>query len=379
MRTRDNFPKYPNTPRITISMKTSSFRYPEIVDILLSHAPCVLATVIQTHGSTPQKAGSSAITSANQLLAGTVGGGITELKVIKKAQIALEAKVSEIFSIDLSGDITKGSESICGGGMTVLLDTSPELHLPVFLQLDRSLKERQKGVLMTLVEETYHEKIKISRHWFSTSSQPPLPVELRNKIEPVINEMLEKLDGGSCRLIPLKELEIRSDGFIFLERILPKPSLIIAGAGHIGQSLVQLGKFLDFKVTVWDDRPEFANQTLIPDADSVLSGSIDSVVDKLHIRDDSYLVIVTRGHKHDAEVLRKFISLDLAYIGIIGSKAKASQMRMTFLDNGWATPDQWDRIFTPIGLDIGAQSVEEIALSIAAQLVKVRNLKYTPQ
>ena len=232
---------------------------------------------------------------------------------------------------------------------------------------------------MTLVEETYHEKIKISRHWFSTSSQPPLPVELRNKIEPVINEMLEKLDGGSCRLIPLKELEIRSDGFIFLERILPKPSLIIAGAGHIGQSLVQLGKFLDFKVTVWDDRPEFANQTLIPDADSVLSGSIDSVVDKLHIRDDSYLVIVTRGHKHDAEVLRKFISLDLAYIGIIGSKAKASQMRMTFLDNGWATPDQWDRIFTPIGLDIGAQSVEEIALSIAAQLVKVRNLKYTPQ
>jgi xanthine dehydrogenase accessory factor len=69
----------------------------------------------------------------------------------------------------------------------------------------------------------------------------------------------------------------------------------------------------------------------------------------------------------------------LAYIGIIGSKAKASQMRMTFLDNGWATPDQWDRIFTPIGLDIGAQSVEEIALSIAAQLVKVRNLKYTPQ
>ena len=131
-------------------MKTSSFSYPGIIDILQAHTPYVLATVLQTHGSTPQKAGSSALIGVNHLLAGTVGGGMTELKVIHLAQLALKSHLSDIFSFDLSGDITKGSESICGGGMTLLLDAAPELHLPVFMQLKKSLAERQKGVLMTL-------------------------------------------------------------------------------------------------------------------------------------------------------------------------------------------------------------------------------------
>lgn len=354
-------------------MKTSSFNYPELVEILQAKTPYVLATVLRTHGSTPQKAGSSALIGVNQLLAGTVGGGMTELKVIQKAQTILKSKKSGIFSFDLSGDLTKGSDSICGGGMTILLDAAPELHLPVFVQLKNSVEEWIPGILMTWIDETNPEEIKISRFWFSKTNQPQLPDHLRYGIEPVIAEMLEHSNDTSIQLIPVSETN--TNGFVYLESIVSKPFLFIAGAGHIGRMLAQLGKFLGFEVTVWDDRPEYADKTQIPDADFVLSGSIDSVMEQIEIRDNSYLVIVTRGHKSDAEVLQKFIGTGAAYIGMIGSMAKVSQMKTAFLENGWASTEQWDRIFTPIGLDIGAQTVEEIALSIAAQLVKVRNQK----
>ena len=352
-------------------MKTSSFNYPELVEILQAKTPCALATVLGTHGSTPQKAGSSALIGFNQLLAGTVGGGMTELKVIQQSQVILNSKTSGIFSFDLSGDLTKGSDSICGGGMTILLDAAPEMHLPVFQQLKKSLEDRIPGVLITWLDETNPEEILISRYWFSKTNQPQLPVELKNAIEPVISDLLEHTVGNSIRLISVNEGE--NKGSVFLESVIPKPSLVIAGAGHIGQSLAHFGKILGFEVTVWDDRTEFANKSQLTDADFILTGSSDSFHEQINIQADSYLVIVTRGHKSDAEVLRKFITTEAAYIGMIGSKSKVNQMRKSFIDNKWASQEQWNRIYTPIGMDIGALTVEEIAVSIAAQLVQVRN------
>jgi xanthine dehydrogenase accessory factor len=151
--------------------------------------------------------------------------------------------------------------------------------------------------------------------------------------------------------------------------------LIIAGAGHIGQALAKLGKFLGFSVAVWDDRPEYADPSKIDDAEMVLTGTVDEIFSQITIQDDCYLAIVTRGHKSDAEVLRKFIGTNASYIGMVGSKAKVAQMKTSFLENGWATHEQWSRIHSPIGFDIGAKTVEEIAISIAAELVKVRNQK----
>jgi xanthine dehydrogenase accessory factor len=361
--------------RVDKCMKTTSLNYPELIEILHQKTPCVLATVIHTQGSTPQKAGSSALIGNNQLLAGTVGGGITELKVIQQAQSTIESKKSAVYSFNLGGDLTRGSDSICGGTMTVLLDATPELHLPVFMLLKSGLEQRRSGILMTLVDESNPENIKISRFWISKNDQLQLPNDLKFVIEPVISEMLENPNIDPYRMIPVKEMKTCTNGFAFLESIVPKPSLVIAGAGHIGQSLAQLGKFLGFEVTVWDDRPEYADKSQIPDADLVLSGVVDSTIDQMEIREDSYLVIVTRSHRGDAEVLRKFIGTNAAYIGMIGSKAKVSQMKTAFLENKWATTEQWNQINTPIGLDIAAQTVEEIAISIAAQLVQVRHQK----
>jgi xanthine dehydrogenase accessory factor len=355
-------------------MNSSFCIYPELGALLQQQTECILATVISTQGSTPQKAGSSALIGTIGLLAGTVGGGITELKVIQQAQFLLKTKKSGLFTFELHGEITKGSESICGGSMTILLDATPDLHLPVFNQLKDSLDRRQEGVLLTLTDVSDSGDVKIVRQWIVQEDQN-FDQKIKDNVSLVISEMFRNAHAAAILAIPFDGNKTLTKGFSLVERILPKPSLIIAGAGHIGQSLAHLGKFLGFEVTVWDDRPEYADKKLIPDADLVLSGTVDESLGQITVQEDSFLVIVTRGHKSDAEVLRKFIASYAAYIGMIGSKAKVAQMKATFLENGWATPEQWNRIHSPVGLNIGAQTVEEIAISIAAELLKVRNNK----
>jgi len=149
--------------------------------------------------------------------------------------------------------------------------------------------------------------------------------------------------------------------------------LVIVGAGHVGRALAHLGKRLDFEVTVIDDRPEFAHLRRIPEADVLLVDEIRRAVRDFPVSSDTFVVIVTRGHRHDAEALRACIHSPAAYIGMIGSKRKVALMRQEFLKEGWATAAEFDRVHAPIGLDIGSTTVEEIAVSIAAELVLVRS------
>jgi xanthine dehydrogenase accessory factor len=167
--------------------------------------------------------------------------------------------------------------------------------------------------------------------------------------------------------------EKATERFLFLEPIFPLSQLVIAGAGHIGQVVTHLGSLLKFEVTVIDDRPEFANKEKLPDADHIIVGEIGKAIQSFTISSDTYLVIVTRGHKHDGAALRQCISSEAAYIGMIGSIRKIKLMRKKFLEEGWATAHQFDRVCAPIGIDIQSKTVEEIAVNIAAQLALVRS------
>jgi xanthine dehydrogenase accessory factor len=158
-----------------------------------------------------------------------------------------------------------------------------------------------------------------------------------------------------------------------LESVIPPARLIIAGAGHIGKALARIAVLLDFEITVIDDRPEFANSENIPFADHVLTGDIGNTIAAIEKGPDTYIVIVTRGHKDDANALRACIGSEATYLGMIGSKNKIALMKKEFIENGWATREQWDRIYSPVGLEINSKTVGEIAVSIAAQLVKVKN------
>jgi xanthine dehydrogenase accessory factor len=153
----------------------------------------------------------------------------------------------------------------------------------------------------------------------------------------------------------------------------PPSRLVIAGAGHVGRAVASLGGFLGFDVVVIDDRPEFANTARFPEAGQLIVGDIAGSLDALPVSSETYIVIVTRGHRQDEAALRACIRRRAAYIGLIGSRHKVVLMKERFLKKDRATPAEWGRVHTPIGLPIGSKTVEEIAVSIAAELVLVRS------
>ncbi|MDB4582867.1 XdhC family protein [Draconibacterium sp.] len=346
--------------------------YVELLEFIRIKQPCVLSTVTETKGSTPQKPGSSAIFGPNQLLAGTVGGGVVELKVKNFAVKAIEKKESAFFVFNLNHDISNDSEAICGGGMNILLDASPEKHVGVFEEIKNSCLNRIPGVMATSFVETNAMVKSIERIWItkqnSTSLNTALPVETRQRIDKMLSDPIPD-DFKQITTSVIGEERTTT----FFETIVPSPQLIVAGAGHVGKALSHLANLLDFDVIVWDDRAEYANKENLPDANEILCGNLKESLGKRKIDHTSYLVIVTSNHKNDVEVLRAFIKLPVAYIGMIGSKKKIEQVRKLFLKQKWATQEEWDKIYTPIGLKIHSKTVQEIALSIAAQLVLVRN------
>lgn len=347
--------------------------YLQLLDHQHDSSILVLATVTRTHGSTPQKPGSSALFDANGLVCGTVGGGIVEGRVQKLAREAIMSKKSGHFSFNLDNDISKKEEAICGGEITILIDANLNNHFSVFEQLKRSVENRIPGVLLTMVTSFTENEVLINRYWITETFVPAIPEEFIEKIEPVVSEMLSVANAADYREIELTISDEEPSSLFFLEAVFPAGHLVIAGAGHIGKSLAHLGDMLDFEVTVIDDRPEYANYENIPEADHIIVKDIGEALKDLKKNKDTYVVIVTRGHKDDAAALIPCIGSDLAYTGMIGSKKKIAIMRTSFIENKWATSEQWKKIFTPVGIDIKSRTVEEIALSIAAQLVLVRN------
>jgi len=158
---------------------------------------------------------------------------------------------------------------------------------------------------------------------------------------------------------------------VFFETIKPLPALIIFGGGHISFFLARIGKMVDFNVTIIDDRPEFANAERFPEVDETIAEDMASVMKRLAINSASYIVIVTRGHQKDTNVLGWAVTTSAAYIGMIGSKRKI-RTSFTHLKTKGITQQQLDRVHSPIGLSIGAETPEEIAVAIMAEIIQVR-------
>lgn len=347
--------------------------YSDIQRLLASEKLLALATVVRTSGSTPQKPGSSALISPAGIVAGTVGGGVTEARVTEAAINALGTNNSFIFRYELTGDISAKEEAICGGVISVLIEPDLNKHASVFATVGSSLENRIPGVLVTMVTPFSDNASMVNRYWMTIDSKPEIPEDFASVIFPEVDSMLDR-----SAYPPFREIELTQEGqepasTFFLEAVFPPVKLVIAGAGHIGRSLAHLGSRLGFYVTVVDDRPEYANSLNIPGADKIIVEDIGAALSKIRNDRDTFVVIVTRGHKDDAAALRQCIGAPLAYTGMIGSRKKLAVMKLEFIEKGWATEEQWNKVYAPIGLEIGSQTVEEIAVSIAAQLIKVRS------
>ncbi len=351
---------------------TRKYLYPDLPGLIDKGKPIAIATVTETSGSSPQIPGSSAIIGEHGLISGTVGGGMTEYQLTKEALVALKERKSAFFRYDLDEDISDPDAVICGGGMSILIDANPGAHKTVFNELSKSYKDRIPGVLITSIKTSLTGVLELSRYWVSKDNVKGIPAVFSENTRHQLKQMLEDSKAGDFRFIHDSSLQDKGSHRIILESIIPLPRLIIAGAGHVGKALSHLGKLLDFEVIVWDDREEYANELNLPDASRVFSGNLNASLAKLNADKDTFIVIVTRGHKNDSDVLRLFIQSEAGYIGMIGSKKKVAQVRNQFIDKGWATPEEWARVHSPIGLKIHSKTVQEIAFSIAAELIKVR-------
>ncbi len=342
-----------------------TYSFPRLLERLAAGGGFVLATIVDTTGSTPQVQGASALFSGSGLVAGTVGGGILEARVGRVAGEALRDGKARLLSLSLDAGPTDREGAICGGTARVLIDPGVGAAGGVFESAVEGFRKRRPGALVSRVVPRSGDLVEVERDWLPAGG-PILPEAL--VLGDVGPELLnDVLAGGRPRLVA-------SGGrMTFIEPVLPLPRLIVAGAGHVGKAVARLGSLLDWSVTVIDDRAEFANAANIPEAGEIIVGDIGEAVRNVEDSPDNYFVIVTRGHEKDAEALRAAIGRPAAYIGMIGSKTKIELMRGEFLENGWATARAWAEVHAPIGLDIGSKTVEEIAVSIAAELVSVRS------
>ena len=340
------------------------YSVPKLLEVLVRDKGLVLATVVEASGSTPQVPGAMAVFAGHGLVAGTVGGGLVEGRTQAAALSSLKDRRCRLLELALDADPADEEGAVCGGAVSVLVDPLVADARPVFEAALEGFRKRRPGLILTLVHLLGGGFVHAAREWLPETGfgDPSRPHAARITEA----ELAETLRSGRPRLFKA------GDNPVFAEPVRPLPHLVIAGAGHVGKAVAHLGALLDFEVTVIDDRGEFANRTNIPDADSLAVGEIAGALGDIPDSPENYFVVVTRGHRHDAEALRAVAARPAAYIGMIGSRTKVDLMRREFLEKGWATEEEWARVRAPIGLDIRSQTVEEIAVSIAAELVLVR-------
>jgi len=196
----------------------------------------------------------------------------------------------------------------------------------------------------------------------------------------VIKEALDTLATGEPRTIrhDLTGPEASEVGMIcggtlevYLEPILSGPKVFLFGGGHVSLPVARLSKMAGFRVAVIDDRPEFANRERFPEAEEVIAEEFSSALKKLKTHRESYLVILTRGHAYDQEVLEWALGTAARYVGMIGSRKKVQTIFSNLKEKG-VSAEKLNSVHSPIGLDIGSKTPEEIAVSIVAEMIQER-------
>lgn len=314
---------------------------------VLEQGAAVLATVVAITGSVPREVGAKMVICPDGQIFGTVGGGAGEAKVIRQAMIVLATGKNQWVEIDLTGAAHRETEGICGGRMQVWLEHWSGAAAIALVQT--MLNRLRSGQPVTLVTS------------FSTDL-PPYLME---------NSCIDTDSSSSLHASPLGDSSDPTQAFI--ETIQPPPTLLIVGAGHVGLQLAKVASPLGFQVVVQDDRSEWANSHHYPQAALICNQPIDAVMPLLAHHTQLYAALVTRGYQYDLTALQALLhrSNPCRYIGMIGSKRRVQQVLHAIEKDGYEELPM-NSIHAPIGLDIGALTPEEIAISIAAELILVR-------
>jgi xanthine dehydrogenase accessory factor len=276
-----------------------------------------LCVIVATRGSTPQGVGAKMLCLPNGTTIGTLGGGCVEAEVRRRAMELLATGGSQLLTFRLDSDYGWDDGLICGGAMDILV------HL---------LRSPADAALFK-----------------------PLADNLR-------------MNATARLVLPYVRDGVATD---YVEELGPPPVLVIAGAGHVGQALARLASEASFTVDVIDDRAEYASPSRFPTARRLDVIDIETGLRRHPIDANTYVVIVTRGHRNDGRALATVVGSPAKYVGLIGSKSKIKLIHRELLAAGVPIANLL-RVHAPIGLNIGSVTVPEIAISIAAELIAVR-------
>ncbi len=291
----------------------------EIATRCTNGEPVALCTVVGSRGSTPQSTGARMVLLRNGQQVGTLGGGCVEAEVRQRALKMLSDCQSGLLTFKLDHDYGWDDGLICGGTMHIYVQTLRDAN---------------------------------AASEFETA--------------------LNSLHAGNKPMLAIEYSTEEGERKTYTETLTPPPRLVIAGAGHVGQALARLAADAGFEITIIDDRADLTSADRFPSARHRIIGEIETELRRQPIDSESYIVIVTRGHKHDGHALAAVVNSPARYIGLIGSRRKVITIFQDLLHQGIPI-DNLLRVHAPIGFEIGAVTVPEIAVSIAAELVAVRH------
>ncbi|MGA2411715.1 MAG: XdhC family protein [Candidatus Binataceae bacterium] len=354
--------------------------WPEAVRTLEGGKPFALATVINVRGSTPREVGAKMIVRDDGQF-GTIGGGCGEAEVFRKARLLLgDGSGARLVEVDLTGDFDQQQIGTCGGLMDVFIDLWKAPDLPIARKLAEAAAHNKPAALLTVVDPGLWSETPAGSKTVILPSSNCAAAGVTHLGLPELDRLAERAadavpglleagpDGGFTQVT-----RIASNGApqVFLDPITGAQRLIIVGAGHIAQPLCELGAMLGFYVTILDDRASFANRERFPKADQIIVKPFGAAIASLKLDRHCSLISVTRGHAFDEEALRAALQQPCGFIGMIGSRRRVRATLARLEEEGF-DPQRLDEIHAPLGLDIGAETPEEIAIAIIAEIIRER-------
>jgi xanthine dehydrogenase accessory factor len=348
-----------------------------LFELLEKKQPVLLATIISQHGSSPRGTGARmALTSTGHQI-GTIGGGRLEAILKERFNELIALETSTILDFTLSDSEAANLEMICGGSISILVDPIlPDnmdlIHL--YGHLYQTIVSQKQGWLISQLpgktDGSTPQKCFISSDSEISGSWKPA-IEFAERMPKIMS-----WPGGELNLaaFDLKVPQIIEVGKhrLFLEPIGEYSTVYIVGAGHIAQKLAPLTAMVGFRTIVLDDREDFISQDRFPNVDEcILLEDFDGVFQTVAVDVHTFIVIVTRGHQFDKSVLGQALETNANYVGMIGSRRKIKLTFEALVKDGVSEADL-ARVHSPIGLNIGAETPEEISISIVAELIQHR-------
>lgn len=326
-------------------------------------SPLVLASIVSQSGSSPRRSGTKMVIDADQKSYGTIGGGLLEARAIQQAQEILAGGQSKFMHFDLTNQNVNSEEMICGGKVTVLLDYIPVTEENITFSRcwhDAAIRGDDFSIFTFAKGEDDAITIVSRCLLFANGTMHgycPLP---KSDFESLLGKAL---NTSVTAFFALKDFQVAVD---FVHK--PK-TLYCFGAGHVAEPTAHLAALVGFRVIVVDNLAEFADVERFPDAWEVrVIDDFNRALDGLKIDADSFIVILTGEHLYDRLVLEQALKTNAGYIGMIASRKKRDSIYKALRNKG-VTDGDLARVHSPIGLPISAETPEEIAVSIVAEMI----------